>query len=143
MWPSRNVSCGAANCQYFLPCHMSLGVTSARMPAIHAFWYTRSTLKLTCGGGGLALGNSDGRVMDRPRVVRAQIMFLGTQFFHFSKAQLTKYPATHPDLLITGAAVSADSKQDHPSLWMTLESGCVGHSLSGTILRSQCRVEGS
>lgn len=81
--------------------------------------------------------------MARPRVVRAQDVFLGTQFFHFSKAQLTKYPVTYPDLMITGATVSADSKQDHPFTWMTLkklESGCVQHTPSFHIMRSRCRV---
>lgn len=145
-WPSRNVSFGAASCQCFIPCHMSLGVPSARVPATHPFWHTRSTLQLACGGGGLAPGDSDCPVMGRPRVARAKDVFLETPFFQFSKVQLLTLPVTDPDLVITGATVSADSKQDHPFLWMTLKklkSGCVWHTLSchhdGKALSSGCR----
>lgn len=92
-------------------------------------------------GGGLAAGNSDCQVMGRASVARAQGLrgsgcVSWNSVLSVSKAQLPKHPVTDPDLGIPGAtvaAVSADSMQDHPFLWMTLkmlESGCVQHTLS-------------
>lgn len=153
MWPPRNASRGAASCQCFLPGHMSLGVTSATMPAIDALWYTRATLKVGLWrrkGRRAGPGDSDCLVMGHGPCGHssgAEDVFLGTQFFRFSKVQLPKHPVTDPDFVISGAAfvisgaaASADSEQDRPFLWMTLkklESGCAEHNEKG--LMWECR----